>query len=164
MIETTRRRVRRRHIESRAEMTVIIRTIIRALLPVVLVFGVYLITYGHLTPGGGFQGGMALVGAVMSFYLAYGYEILRRFPHEELDLVEHSGALAYLVVGLLGVFAGTLYLGNVIKGGTPGSLFSGGIVFLLNLIVGVKVAAGTLLVLLILLGALQKGEPWKRES
>jgi multicomponent Na+:H+ antiporter subunit B len=164
MIETTQRRVRRRYTESRAEMTVIVRTIIRTLLPIVLVFGVYLITYGHLTPGGGFQGGMALVGAVMSFYLAYGYEIVRRFPHEELDLVEHSGALAYLVLGLLGLFAGTFYLTNILKGGTPGSLFSGGIVFLLNLIVGIKVAAGTLLVLLILIGALQKGEPWKRES
>jgi multicomponent Na+:H+ antiporter subunit B len=164
MIETAQRRVRRRHTEARAEMTVIVRTIIRALLPIVLVFGAYLITYGHLTPGGGFQGGMALVGAVMSFYLAYGYEILRRFPHEELDLVEHSGALAYLIIGLLGLFAGALYLSNIFKGGTPGALFSGGIVLILNLIVGIKVAAGTLLVLLILLAALQKGEPWKRES
>lgn len=164
MIETTQRRVRQRHTESRAEMTLIVRTIIRALLPVILVFGVYLISYGHLTPGGGFQGGMALVGAVMSFYLAYGYEILRRFPHEELDLAEHIGALAYLVIGLVGLFAGTVFLTNLLNGGTPGSLFSGGFVFLLNLIVGVKVAAGTLLVLLILLAALQKGEPWKRES
>jgi multicomponent Na+:H+ antiporter subunit B len=163
MIEVTKRRVQRRHIESRAEMTIMVRNIIRALLPVVLVFGVYLITYGHLTPGGGFQGGMALVGAVMSFYLAYGYEILRGFLHEDLDMTEHMGAIAYLGVGLIGLLAGASYLTNFLKGGTPGSLFSGGIVFVLNLVVGVKVAAGTLLVLLILLGALQKGEPWKRE-
>lgn len=163
MIEVTRRRVQRRHVESSAEMTVMVRMIIRTLLPIVLVFGVYLITYGHLTPGGGFQGGMALVGAVMSFYLAYGYEILREFPHEDLDVAEHLGALAYLGVGLLGLFAGSFYLRNVLRGGEAGSLFSGGIVFLLNLIVGVKVAAGSLLVLLILLAALQKGEPWKRE-
>jgi multicomponent Na+:H+ antiporter subunit B len=164
MIDVTERRVKRRHIESRAEMTVIIRTIIRSLLPVVLIFGIYIITYGHLTPGGGFQGGMAIVGAVMSFYLAYGYARVRGILHEDLDLLEHSGALAYLLIGLAGLFAGTTFLNNWLRGGTPGSLFSGGVVFLLNLVVGVKVAAGTLLVMLILLAALQKGEPRELEE
>jgi multicomponent Na+:H+ antiporter subunit B len=145
-------------------MTVIIRTIIRSLLPVVLIFGIYQITYGHLTPGGGFQGGMAIVGAVMSFYLAYGYGRVRGILHEDLDLIEHSGALAYLLVGLAGVIAGTAFLDNFLRGGTPGSLFSSGIVFLLNLVVGLKVAAGTLLVMLILLATLQKGEPREWEE
>jgi multicomponent Na+:H+ antiporter subunit B len=164
MVEFTRRRVKRRHTEAKAEMTVIVRTTMRVLLPIVLVFSIYNITYGHLTPGGAFQGGIALVGAVMSFYLAYGYEMLRGFTHEELDLIEHITALAYLAIGLLGLVVGTRFLSNLLKGGTPGYLFSGGVVFLFNLIIGVMVAAGTLLVLLILLGALQKGEPWKHES
>lgn len=164
MIDVTERRVKRRHTESRSEMTVIVRTIIRSLLPVVLIFGVYIITYGHLTPGGGFQGGMAIVGAVMSFYLAYGYGGVRGILHEDLDLIEHSGALAYLLVGLVGLFVGGSFLDNVLGRGTPGSLLSGGIVFLLNLVVGVKVAAGTLLVMLILLAALQKGEPREIED
>jgi energy-converting hydrogenase B subunit I len=153
-----RRRIQRQHIERQAEMTVIVRTIIRGLLPVLLAFGVYIVTYGHLTPGGGFQGGMIIVGTVMSFYLAYGYNIVREFREEDLDLTEHIGALAYLFVGLLGVFAGTLFLTNVIKGGEPGSLLSGGIILVLNFVVGLKVASGTLLVLLILLESLQKGE------
>jgi multicomponent Na+:H+ antiporter subunit B len=138
-------------------MTVMVRIIIRSLLPIVLVFGAYILTYGHLTPGGGFQGGMILVGAVMSFYLAYGYDVVRRFEDEELDLAEHIGALLYLLVGLVGLAAGAAFLSNVIKGGEPGSLLSGGIILVLNLVVGFKVAAGTLIVLLILLEALRKG-------
>ncbi|MCC7449491.1 MAG: cation:proton antiporter [Anaerolineae bacterium] len=152
------RRVLRRQIERQAEMTVIVRTIVRGLLPTLLVFGAYIVTYGHLTPGGGFQGGMIIVGTVMSFYLAYGYNIVRRFREEDLDLTEHIGALAYLFTGLLGVFFGTLFLTNVIRGGEPGSLLSGGIILALNFVVGLKVASGTLLVLLILLESLQKGE------
>jgi multicomponent Na+:H+ antiporter subunit B len=146
MLHSPRRRApsERRRIERQSEMTVIVRTIIRGLLPVLVIFGLYIVSYGHLTPGGGFQGGIIVVGALMSFYLAYGYNIVRQFDEEDL--------------GLIGIYAGGTFLYNALKGGAPGSLFSGGIIFILNLIVGLKVAAGTLLVLLILLESLQKGD------
>jgi multicomponent Na+:H+ antiporter subunit B len=152
-----KRRILKRALETRAEMTVIVRTIIRSLLPIVLVFGMYILTYGHLTPGGGFQGGVILVGAVMSFYLAYGYAILRRISDETLDRAEHMGALIYLLIGLVGIGLGGSFLENFLPTGQPGSLISGGIVPLLNFAVGFKVAAGTLIVLLILIEALRKG-------
>jgi energy-converting hydrogenase B subunit I len=139
-------------------MTLMVRTIIRSLLPLILIFGGYILTYGHLTPGGGFQGGMILVGAVMSFYLAYGYGILKRFSDETFDLLEHIGALMYVLTGIVGLAVGGAFLSNVLPKGDPGSLFSGGIVPVLNWIVGFKVAAGTMIVLLILLEALRKGE------
>jgi multisubunit Na+/H+ antiporter MnhB subunit len=157
MGQTKRDRARKRAIEVNAEMTVMVRTIIRSLLPLVLVFGVYIITYGHLTPGGGFQGGMILVGAVMSFYLAYGYDVVRRIRDEDLDLMEHVGALMYILTGIVGLIAGAAFLSNVIRGGETSSLLSGGIVPILNFVVGFKVTAGTLIVLLILLEALRKG-------
>ncbi|MGH2537760.1 MAG: MnhB domain-containing protein [Candidatus Promineifilaceae bacterium] len=152
------RRVRRRDIERRPEMTLLVRVIIRLLLPIILVFGAYLVTYGHLTPGGGFQGGMTLVGALMIAYLAFGYESVRGYGHEALDLLEHVAALAYLIIGLLGILAGANFLSNILRSGEPGELLSGGIVLALSLVIGLKVAAGTLLVLLILLAALQKGD------
>jgi multisubunit Na+/H+ antiporter MnhB subunit len=157
MTQSPRRRRRERQLEWRAEMTVIVRTLIRSLLPIVLVFGAYIISFGHLTPGGGFQGGMILVGAVMSIYLAYGYDAIRRIDDEDLDLLEHLGALLYAAVGLVGLIVGGAFLANVLPAGQVGSLLSGGIVFVLNLAVGFKVAAGTLIVLLILLEALRKG-------
>jgi multicomponent Na+:H+ antiporter subunit B len=156
--DLSKRRVRQRQVEQQTEMTVMVRTIIRRTLPALLAFGVYIVTYGHLTPGGGFQGGMIIVGTIMSFYLAYGYNSVRQFREESLDIMEHIGALSYLFTGLLGLFAGGTFLANILRGGAPGSLLSGGIIFVLNFVVGLKVASGTLLVLLILLKALQKGE------
>ena len=102
MFDPNRRKTRGQVIEQQAEMTIIVRTLIRALLPLLLVFGFYIISYGHLTPGGGFQGGMIVVGAVMSFYLAYGYNIVRRFHEEDLDIAEHLLALTYILIGLIG--------------------------------------------------------------
>jgi multicomponent Na+:H+ antiporter subunit B len=82
---------------------------------------------------------------------------VRRINDQDLDLAEHIGALLYLLVGLAGLAAGAAFLANIIRGGVPGSLLSGGIVPVLNFVVGLKVAAGTLIVLLILLEALRKG-------
>src|SRR5688572_16250690 len=126
MGQTQRDRARKRALEANAEMTVMVRTIIRSLLPLVLVFGAYILTYGHTTIGGGFQGGMILVGAVMSFYLAYGYDVVRRIRDEDLDLLEHIGALTYILIGIMGLLFGAAFLSNVIRGGEPGSLLSGG--------------------------------------
>src|SRR5687768_15474104 len=157
MGQTQRDRARKRALEANAEMTVMVRTIIRSLLPLVLVFGAYILTYGHTTLGGGFQGGMILVGAVMSFYLAFGYDFLRRLRDEDLDIAEHIGALTYVLIGVAGLIGGEAFLSNVFRGGTPGTLLSAGIIPMLNFVVGFKVAAGTLIVLLILLESLRKG-------
>ena len=156
-----RRRRRKRDFELRPtqpeEMSVLVRTIIRSVLPIALIYGFYIISYGHLTPGGGFQGGMILVGAVVTFYLAYGYNILLRFSDEGLELVEAGAILAFLALGLLGML-GRGFLDNLLRGGIPGSLLSGGYLPILNFTVGLKVAAGTLFLIIVLLEALRKGE------
>jgi len=138
-------------------MSVLVRTIVRSLLPIVLLFGFYIVSYGHLSPGGGFQGGMILVGAVITFYLAYGYNILHRFSHRTLELIEAGAILLFLAIGLVGLF-GRGFLTNWLPAGIAGSLLSAGIVPVLNFTVGLKVAAGTLLVIVVLLETLRKGE------
>lgn len=158
MNDITRREIRQRRSETGETMPLMVRTLIRLLLPFVLIFGFYITSYGHLTPGGGFQGGMILVGAVVSFYLAYGYLFLRRFNHEDLDLAEHAGMLVFLLIGLLGSFSGDGFLGNFLPAGRPSSLPSGGTIPLLNFTVAFKVASGTLIVIVILLESLKKGE------
>ena len=139
-------------------MTVVVRTITRLLLPSTLVFGLYMVVYGHLTPGGGFQGGIVLVGGIMTLYIAFGYRSAHLFEEEDLDTAEHIGALGYLVTGLLGIVVGGLFLQNVLPRGTPGTFLSGGILPVLSVAVGLKVASGTLLVILSLLDALKRGE------
>jgi multisubunit Na+/H+ antiporter MnhB subunit len=158
MRTTYRRKIRQPQLETSEEMPLMVRTITRMLLPLVLMFGFYIISYGQLTPGGGFQGGMILVGGVMSLYLAYGYIFLRQFNQQGLDIIEYGGMLVYLMIGLAGALFGNALFRNFLHGGQRSSLLSGGTIPLLNFTVAFKVASGTLIVILMLLEALKKGE------
>jgi multicomponent Na+:H+ antiporter subunit B len=112
------------------------------------VVGIYVVVHGNLTPGGGFQGGAALVAAPLAVYLAGRYLLLRSVhPMSALDLSEGTGAGGFVVVGLVGLMAGAAYLANVVPKGRVGSLFSGGALPILNVLVGLEVAAGLTLVL-----------------
>jgi multicomponent Na+:H+ antiporter subunit B len=115
--------------------------------PIVL-FGVYMVTHGHLSPGGGFQGGVVLATGALLVYLSGEYVTLRRVrPESTLDSGEAVGAGGYVVVGLFGLIAGGAFLGNALPHGTAGTLLSGGTVPVINLAVGLEVAAGFTLLL-----------------
>ena len=115
--------------------------------PVVL-FGVYVVTHGHLSPGGGFQGGVVLATAALLVFLSGEYVTLRRIsPEVLLDVAEATGAAGYVAVGLLGVAAGVTFLANVLPLGQPGALLSAGTIPVINLAVGLEVAAGFVLLL-----------------
>ena len=106
-----------------------VRVIGLALVGPVVLFGLYLVVHGHLTPGGGFQGGVVLATAALLVYLSGEYVTLRRVsPELVTDLAESAGAASYVAVGLLGVAAGTVFLANVLPLGQPGELVSAGIV------------------------------------
>ncbi len=113
-----------------------------------VVLGLYTVIHGHLTPGGGFQGGAVLAAAPLLLYLSGRYLLLRTVhPMHALDFGEGVGAGAFVVVGLAGLIAGSAYLANVIGTGQVGSVFSGGTLPVLNLSVGLEVVAGLTLVL-----------------
>jgi multicomponent Na+:H+ antiporter subunit B len=115
--------------------------------PIVL-FGIYVTTHGHLTPGGGFQGGVVLATGALLVYLSGEYVTLRRVrPETQLDLAESTGAGAYVAVGLAGLITGGVFLANTLPLGVPGTLVSGGMLPLINLAVGLEVAAGLTLLL-----------------
>jgi multicomponent Na+:H+ antiporter subunit B len=115
--------------------------------PVVL-FGLYVVAHGHLTPGGGFQGGVVLATAALLVYLSGEYVTLRRVSPELLtDSAEAVGAAGYVAIGLLGVGAGAAFLANVLPLGQPGALLSAGTIPPINLAVGLEVAGGFVLLL-----------------
>ena len=73
-----------------------------------VLFGLYVVAHGHLTPGGGFQGGVVLATAALLVYLSGEYVTLRRVsPESVTDLAESTGAAGYVAVGLLGLAAGS---------------------------------------------------------
>jgi multicomponent Na+:H+ antiporter subunit B len=118
------------------------------LLPVTLVLGVDIVTHGHLTPGGGFQGGVVLATGVHLLYVAGSYRMLRSLrPLSWYKLAEAVAAGAFVVLGLTGLLLSGAFLANVLPFGVLGDLFSSGTVFALNAAVGAEVASGVVVLL-----------------
>jgi multicomponent Na+:H+ antiporter subunit B len=115
--------------------------------PTVLV-GLAIAAHGHVTPGGGFQGGVILATASVLVFLSGEYLAFRRVnPITLFDVAEGSGAGGFVAVGLLGLLTGAAYLANVLPLGTAGDLASGGTIPLANMAVALAVAAGFVLIL-----------------
>jgi multicomponent Na+:H+ antiporter subunit B len=114
----------------------------------VLVLGAYVVTHGQLTPGGGFQGGVILAGALLLVYAAGQVVALERVrPVALVEVAEATGALAFALVALGGiVFSGAL-LANFLGLAPMGSLLSGGTVPVLSLATGVEVTGALTLIL-----------------
>jgi multicomponent Na+:H+ antiporter subunit B len=114
----------------------------------IVTFGVYVVAHGHLTPGGGFQGGVVLATGALLVYLSGEYVTLRRVrPEGLIDAAESAGAGGYVAIGVLGLVAAGSFLENFLPLGTPGALLSAGIILPINLAVGLEVAAGFVLLL-----------------
>lgn len=111
----------------------------RLLLPLILLFGVYIFVNGHLTPGGGFQGGVILASAILLLLLT---DPLRRFSHGLLARIESVAGFAYVIVGVLGlVYAGGFLDNRILPLGSFGTLFSAGAIPLIYSLIGLKVGA-----------------------
>jgi len=125
-----------------------VRVIGLALVGLHVVLGLYIVAHGHLSPGGGFQGGVVLATGLLMVYLAGRYVTLRRVSPQSLtDAAEAAGAGGYVAVGLLGLAVGGAFLLNFLPLGTPGKLLSAGTIPLINLLVGLEVAGGFVLLL-----------------
>jgi multicomponent Na+:H+ antiporter subunit B len=140
-----------------AGMTIIVKTASRLLFPFVLLFGIYIILHGHLTPGGGFPGGVVIVAAIVMLLLGYGADAAKaKFSPLQASVSENIGSLILVATGLLGLFLGFDFMKNAIPLGTTGNLYSSGIIIPLNIGVGIKVAAGLAVILYAMLTAFEE--------
>ena len=131
-----------------AGMTVIVKTISRIVFPFTFLFGVYIIFHGHLTPGGGFPGGVIIAASVAMLVLAYGLERIQQNTNIlHAEVLDTLGSMTIAAVGILGLLFGAYFLQNVFPLGGLGQIFSGGNFLWLYIGVGIKVAAGLLLIL-----------------
>ena len=108
------------------------------LFPLLLVVGLYIILHGHLTPGGGFQGGVILAAA---FFIPVLARPARGLRHSTLSLVEGFAGAAFIVIGLMALLWDGQFLQPLLGTGTLGSLVSAGTLPMLYLAVGLKVGA-----------------------
>lgn len=120
-------------------------SVCKLMVPFVQLYGAYLVFYGHLSPGGGFAGGAVIASSMVLYALSFGREtVSRRIPPHTSHLLESGGGIWYVLIGLIGILLGANYLTNKAAGfyiGSPGHLFSSGMIFLLALGLGAKVAS-----------------------
>ena len=106
--------------------------------PLLLVVGLYIILHGHLTPGGGFQGGVVLAAAFFIPVLARPGTTL---DHHTVSLIEGLAGASFIFIGLLAMFDGEAFLTPMLDKGELGTLLSAGTLPLLYLAVGLKVGS-----------------------
>ncbi len=134
-------------------MSMIVQTVARWLKGPTLLFGIYIVVYGHITPGGGFGGGVIIACAFMLVTLAAGEAAgLGLFSKGAASSLDSVGLLIFLVLAWLGTYVGAYFFANFI--GTPEeahfTLLSGGTMPLSNVGLGLKVASALFLVFSVL--------------
>jgi len=132
---TTSRKEKIRKIEP---ASLILSTGCRLLFPLILVFGTYVFIHGHLTPGGGFQGGAIIASGFLLIYLGCRE---RRISRTASNITESLGGLTFVVIGLLGLAFSGYFLLNFLPKGTANALFSAGIIPIIYIAIGFKVGS-----------------------
>jgi len=131
-------------------MSLIVKRITRITVSLIFLFGVYIVLHGHLTPGGGFAGGVIIALSFIHLVLAFGKDMaLKRITQATVSILESFGGLMFLGIALLGLAGGYFFL-NVLAKGKPFDLFSSGIIILCNIAIFFKVGAGLFAIFLAL--------------
>ena len=136
-------------------MSQILKLIALPISIILMCMGVMTMLGGHITPGGGFQGGAMIASGVILSILVYGIgNSPLEFSHTYIEVLESVGALGYIVLGLVGLFAGGFFLYNVgtdLNNVVPAfiqtifhypDVSNAGIIPYLNIFVGLKVFVG----------------------
>jgi len=123
-------------------MSPIVKTVTALVSAFILLFGIYVVLYGHLTPGGGFAGGVILACCFILMVLAFGKGFVDAIMSERTPyLWDCIGALAFLMIAVLGYQGGREFFSNWIARGGDHTLLSSGVILPCNIAIGLKVAA-----------------------
>ena len=120
---------------------VILKTIAKFAVPFILMFGVYVILNGHLSPGGGFSGGAIVGSGFILASVAFGFDRMERFLNKKsAGIITFVSLLVYCLAKSYSFFTGANHLESGIPLGTPGAILSSGLILILNICVGLVVA------------------------
>ena len=141
------------------EMSRIVKTVTNFVYGFIIIFGLYIIVHGHLTPGGGFQGGAVVGSAFALLLISYGSLNSKKFLKKDIfSLFESSGLTLFIVLGFLGLGITFFYnflansggwFGNAaVIGINPGDMNTAGVIPLMNIAVGLEVLSAFGVILL----------------
>lgn len=144
-------------------MSKIVKTITSMMFPFAMIYGLYMIAHGHLTPGGGFQGGAVAASACVMILVAYGSVwTMGKIKEKNLSVFESLGAVCFILLALLGLGFGVVFFNNFLvgneflfgiipaTGSTLANINTGGVIPLMNFAVGLKVTAGLFAIVLVM--------------
>jgi multicomponent Na+:H+ antiporter subunit B len=125
-------------------MTLIVKTVTRLTVGLILLYGIYIVLHGHISPGGGFAGGVIIALSFVHLMIAFGKEVaLEKLSQNLASILESLGALMFLTIAVVGFVAGGYFFLNFfLYKGKPFDLFSAGIIPLCNIAICLKVGAG----------------------
>jgi len=148
-------------------MSKIVRTGANLLYPFILIFGLYVIMHGHLTPGGGFQGGAVVATGVALVIVAYSFEEVTSMTKKVgMKARESIGLLLFIGAGVAALAAGAPFFSNVLAnsgllfgqtvpaGPNPGDLNTAGLIPIMNVAVGIEVWGGLAIIVLYMLSSI----------
>lgn len=126
------------------------------ILPQTLVYIFYVILHGHLSPGGGFQGGVLMVAVVVLIYLGHGYEnTVNAFRPSFLRRFEGFAVTLYIAIAFMGIVFGAQFCENfAFTNGNIGDLISSGTIAWMDEAVGLNVLTGVSVLAISMLGLL----------
>jgi len=150
-------------------MSTIVKTIANISFPLITIYGLYIIAHGHLTPGGGFQGGAIVASGLALLIVSRGTEwIETKIKEHELSVLESLGAIGFIGLAFLGIVMGGVFFSNflvdtsMLFGNIPANgaadINTGGVIPLMNFAVGLKVIAGLFAIILVMAIATNKKE------
>ena len=128
--------------------------------PFCLVFGLYVVLHGHLTPGGGFQGGAVMAtGAALMMVAGMFNEAEREVKYHHYKAFEAFGLLLFIGLAVVGLCAaGAFFRNTTATAGESGQLYSAGLLPLMNLAVGIEVFGGISVILVTMIRAMKAAE------
>ena len=147
-------------------MSRIVKTISSVAFPFVLIYGLYIIAHGHLTPGGGFQGGAIVASGCAMILVAYGsIWTMGKIKEKNLSIFESFGAIGFIGLAFFGLIFGAVFFNNYLVGNKYffgekalglSNINTAGVLPLMNFAVGLKVTAGLFAIVLVMAYATSK--------
>ena len=100
-------------------MSIIVKTVTRLTAWLIMLYGINIVLHGHVSPGGGFAGGVIIALSFIHLILAYGKEmVLKKLSEGLVSVWESTGATVFLTIALLGLPAG-FFFKNFLPAGEP---------------------------------------------
>ncbi len=120
---------------------IILQSVARVVIPVIFLFGFYILLNGHLSPGGGFSGGAIMGAGLILHSAAFGFANTQKFFNEHVYEIIKVGSLClYALIITYYLFTGANGIESIVPLGIPGNIISAGLILPINILVGLEVA------------------------